>query len=315
MAEDKDTKSNVNPKPAGSTDANMPSSKVDFTNKLHASGQAKDANRDQNFDGTGQLGKDTLTDGKARTQVPADAAAESSQLTVNEMIGARAAGPAGIPAQNVQPGSVMVPDDSPRAVATKYYRSSLPSINFRYGRGQRARFERYWMKTNNADVQFYIEHQLMYQPNAQLQITEGTEQEYNESRNIYGRVDPVIEPLPDQGELDKRRVRQQALHAKATRTDANPDLVEPETGVAQQDHFSQFQQVQTDDLNNPVVDDRVGPTEAQRAVQERNAIGGGVPAKDSKADAPNPMAARGGVTTGMQSSVGPSSAPNKNQAK
>lgn len=297
----------TNPKPAGSTDAQANSSKVDFTTKVHASTDASDANRDQNFDGTGQAGKDTLADGTARTTVATDAAAESSQLTVNELIGARAAGPAGLPTQTVEPGSVTVPEDSARAQATKFYRSSMPAFTFRYGRGQRASFSAYWLKTNNADVQFYIERQLMGNTSAQVQVTEGTEDDYNKDRNLYGIVQPVIEPLPDQGALDARQFRVGALQAKAPRTDHNPDVLEAETGNAQQDHFTQAYRVQTDDLNRPVVDDRVNSTEAQRAVQERNAVGGAPPATDSRANAPNPTAQR----VGPQGSQGPSSAPRR----
>lgn len=296
----------VNPA-GGDQEALANSSRVSFTGKLNASGAAKDANRDQNFDGTNQDGKDTL--GTSKAPVPRDPAAEASQLTVNQLTGDLSAGPAGIPRPVVGPGSAMVAEDAATAGPTKYYRSSIPTFNFRFANGQRAQFSNYWLVTNDANVQFYVERRLMTVPNTSIKIEEGTEADYNRDRNLYGVVQPVIEPLPVQEELDARTFRQTALQAKAPRTADNPDVIEPEVGNAQQDHFTNFRRTQTDDLNRPVVDDRIGPTEAQRSVQERNAIGGAAPSVDVRANAPNPMAARGGVTTGMQSSVGASSAP------
>lgn len=278
----------VNPKPPGSTDATANSAKVDFTGKLHSGNVAKDAQRDQNFDGTLQKGKDTLTDGVERKVVPTDAAAESSTLTVNEMLATKSAGPATNAPVVVEPGSAMVTKEHKDSTDTKYYRSSVPTFNFRFAKGRRARFSHYWLKTNDSTVQDYVESNLMHMEN--IRVHEGTKEEYEHEKTLYGDPNVIVnaQPLPNQSRLDARRVREIALSAKAPRTDANPGLMEPETGNAQQDHFTQFKQVQTDDLRRPVVDDRLGPTERQRAVQERNATGGGLPAVDTKANTPLP---------------------------
>lgn len=237
-------------------------------------------------------------------RVTSDTAAESSTLTRNQQDTVLGRGPSPQDQLPSQVGREAIDREIAAAktaqgdedAEVRYFYSDYPNMGIQAGRRgtKRAVFRGRVLATSDPEIIKHIEENHL-DKGRQFRIREISEDEYRENRE-GGYEAPTITTLRDVRMMgQKRELVAAALQARAPRTDANPAVMEPETGNAQQDHFTQAALL----IGQERPETSTGNVQLQRNQQTLNELRGAPPKPDAQANAPAPG---GNTQTGAQAS-------------
>lgn len=229
-----------------------------------------------------------------------DTAAESSTLTKNAMDATFGRGPS---PQDRLPSDVADRSISGAASATgdsdnakvRFFYTDFHGMSFRAGpKGDnRVTFDGRVLVTADEEAIKYIEENFL-DKGTRFRITEISEDEYRERRS-HGDVVATHTTMFDPRDKDKVVLQPRtAVTARKPRTDADPRVQGlPETGNAQQDHFTQGEKLIAEERPGT----STGNVQLQRNKAELDAVAGKGVASDSKANPPPPAAQTGMVNS------------------
>jgi hypothetical protein len=261
--------------------------------------------------GTRAFSSSTVGADDSNPRVVSDTAAESSTLTRNQLDQPFGRGPS--PQDFV--GAAADNERIDREISTarnstgdkgevQYFYTDFSGLGFGAGlKGDtRVKFQGRVLATSDPVVIKYIEENFL-DKGTQFRVKKIDEGEYRNHRT-HGDVVPTRRTIE---ELDKRDIRvkpnARALTARAPRTDANPEVLEPEIGNAQQDHFTQADLI----IGQERPGTSTGNIQLGRNKQELAAAAGESPAVDARADQRKPDATNapttGSTKAGMTDSL------------